>query len=344
MRKKRVVIKNQPTFYHVVSRIVGRQFLIDAEGKEFLVKLFEEMEAFSGCKVHAYTVLDNHFHILLEVPMPEDLDDEALFKRMVHVYSSNRIAEIRHRIAHLREQGADDAADAELGLILARMYDLSEFMKYVKQSFTTWYNRQHARTGTLWEGRFKSIVVEGQGDPLLKIAAYIDLNCVRAGIVDDPKDYRWCSYAMAVAGKRKARAAITGIMAMTRNVTSAKHALASYRILLFGEGEDLGRDAIDGETLHPEGATRKRGFTREEAWRVYDAGGELPLHIILRCRIRCFTDGVAIGSKAELQRMFEGRKDLLPAGFFGDKRETGPRKTPVPGITSFRDLKLDPFG
>jgi len=57
MRKKRVVIKNQPTFYHVVSRIVGRQFLIDAEGKEFLVKLFEEMEAFSGCKVHAYTVL-----------------------------------------------------------------------------------------------------------------------------------------------------------------------------------------------------------------------------------------------------------------------------------------------
>ncbi|MEZ5431159.1 MAG: hypothetical protein R3F31_08270 [Verrucomicrobiales bacterium] len=40
---------------------------------------------------------------------------------------------------------------------------------------------------------------------LLTMAAYIDLNPVRAGMVDDPKDYRWCGYAEAVAGGRRAR-------------------------------------------------------------------------------------------------------------------------------------------
>jgi hypothetical protein len=52
--------------------------------------------------------------------------------------------------------------------------------------------------GTLWEGRFKSVLVEGTGQTLSTMAAYIDLNPVRAGIVKDPADYRWSGYAEAV--------------------------------------------------------------------------------------------------------------------------------------------------
>ena len=83
---------------------------------------------------------------------------------------------------------------------LKRMWDLSEFMKTLKQKFTGWFNRQSGRQGTLWERRFKSVLVEGSWGCLLKVAAYIDLNSVRAGMVDDPKDYRWSGYAQAVAG------------------------------------------------------------------------------------------------------------------------------------------------
>ena len=70
-----------------------------------------------------------------------------------------------------------------------RMYDLSEFMKGVQQRFTRWFNRVHERTGTLWEQRFKSVIVEG-GTAARVMAAYIDLNPVRAGMVADPADSR----------------------------------------------------------------------------------------------------------------------------------------------------------
>ena len=72
-------------------------------------------------------------------------------------------------------------------------------MKTVKQRFSIWFSKSHQRYGTLWADRFKSVLVEGSGNPLQTMAAYIDLNPVRAGIVDDPKDYRFCGYAEAVA-------------------------------------------------------------------------------------------------------------------------------------------------
>ena len=90
---------------------------------------------------------------------------------------------------------------------LYRMWDLSQFMKTLKQRFTQWFNKRHARKGTLWEDRFKSVLVE-DGHAAQMVAAYIDLNPVRAGMVADPKDYRWSSYGEAIAGKQRAREGI----------------------------------------------------------------------------------------------------------------------------------------
>ena len=75
-------------------------------------------------------------------------------------------------------------------------------MKLVKQRFSVWYNRSHQRYGTLWAERFKSVLVEAKSGVMRTMAAYIDLNPVRAGLVNDPKDYRFCGYAEAVAGFR----------------------------------------------------------------------------------------------------------------------------------------------
>ena len=69
------------------------------------------------------------------------------------------------------------------------MGDVSAFMKTVKQRFSVWYNQSHARYGTLWADRFKSVLVEGDTRALATVAAYIDLNPVRAGMVEDPGKY-----------------------------------------------------------------------------------------------------------------------------------------------------------
>ena len=75
-------------------------------------------------------------------------------------------------------------------------------MKSLLERFTKWFNRTHSRSGTLWEDRFKSMIVES-GVAARTMAAYIDLNPVRAGMVKDPADYRWSSYGEAVGGGKK---------------------------------------------------------------------------------------------------------------------------------------------
>ena len=62
-----------------------------------------------------------------------------------------------------------------------RMHDLSEYMKGFMQRFTQWFNRKHGHNGGLWEDAFKSVPVE-DGVASRTMAAYIDLNPVRAGM------------------------------------------------------------------------------------------------------------------------------------------------------------------
>jgi hypothetical protein len=162
-------------------------------------------------------------------------------------------------------------------------------MKTVKQRFSVWYNRNHGRYGTLWADRFKSVLVQGEGNPLQTMAAYIDLNPVRAGLVEDPKDYRFCGYAEAVAGDVVAKRGLMTIWA-DRGATRIDSALRAHRSLIFGK-----RGAEPGL---PE-------MTRQQALKVLNAGGHLSKAVMLRCRVRYFTDGAILGS-AEYVRGFTG--------------------------------------
>jgi hypothetical protein len=159
------------------------------------------------------------------------------------------------------------------------MGDVSQFMKLVKQRFSVWFNRSHQRYGTLWSERFKSVLVEPQGKALETMATYIDLNCVRAGLASDPKDYRFCGYAEAVAGNATARAGLLSILG-----GSWSEAQATYRHWLFGTATEA----------------RESGAPIDAALfeKVIVEGGRLPLATVLRCRIRYFTDGAVLGSQA----------------------------------------------
>ena len=60
--------------------------------------------------------------------------------------------------------------------------------------YVQYFNRRHARTGTLWEGRYRSTVLQPERY-LLACMVYLDLNPVRAGLVQQPADYAWSSHA-----------------------------------------------------------------------------------------------------------------------------------------------------
>ncbi|MBM3882729.1 MAG: hypothetical protein FJ387_23905, partial [Verrucomicrobia bacterium] len=209
MRTVRIKVKGRPAVYHCVSRIVGAQRLLDDLGKETLVRLLRRLATFCGLEVITYCIMSNHFHVLVRVPAEQNPTDEELVERMKALYGKAKPREaglLYEAEKGLHEHGRVDADIRER--MLARMGDVSEFMKEFKQRFSKWYNIRHQRFGTLWAERFRSVLVEDESGVLETVSAYIDLNAVRAGLAEDPKDYRHCGYAAAVAGDLKARAGL----------------------------------------------------------------------------------------------------------------------------------------
>ena len=77
----------------------------------------------------------------------------------------------------------------------------SLMMKHLGQCYVQYFNRKYDRSGTLWEGRFRSSIVQ-ERDYLLTCYRYIELNPVRAGMVRNAEEYRWSSYGANARGVR----------------------------------------------------------------------------------------------------------------------------------------------
>ena len=153
--------------------------------------------------------MSNHFHILVEIPLPPEdrgrsWSDERFLEHISCRYRGEAFEEIATELAKLRDLGDDEAAEAYRDKFFARMWDLAAFMHDLKMRFTRWFNRHHDRDGHLWGAKFRSLLVEN-GLATRIVAAYIDLNPLRAGMVEDPADYRWSGYGEAVAGLWRAR-------------------------------------------------------------------------------------------------------------------------------------------
>jgi len=73
-------------------------------------------------------------------------------------------------------------------------------MQSLGRRYVQYFNFEYRRSGTLWEGRFKSCLIQAERY-LLEVYRYIELNPVRAGMVSDPEEYRWSSYPVNGLGK-----------------------------------------------------------------------------------------------------------------------------------------------
>jgi putative transposase len=75
----------------------------------------------------------------------------------------------------------------------AKPEGIAKMMQSIGRRYVQYINRSYHRTGSLWEGRFKSSLVQAE-EYLLTCMRYIELNPVRANMVNDPAQYRWSSY------------------------------------------------------------------------------------------------------------------------------------------------------
>jgi hypothetical protein len=190
----------------------------------------------------------------------------------------------------------------------------------------------------LWEKRFESEVVE-EGQAARRTAGYIDLNPVRAGIVKDPKDYRWNGYGEAVAAKKVARAGLRLVMFEERSMRTCEERAAKevstwaevmrgYRVILFEEGLESARDEVKN----------RAGISLARVEKVLAEGGELSETELMWCQTRYFLDGLVIGSEAFVNQVF-----VLTREYFGRKRKSGARRLRqvATSLCTMRDLRKD---
>ncbi len=333
--------QEKPAVYHLISRVVERRHAFGAMEKEKFRILMRMAESFTGCRVLSYCMMSNHFHILLEVPPKGKLvlSDGELLRRVGVLYPKWKVSELRKRLA---EAEASPAVHAELVQAYTyRMHDLSEFMKLLLQRFSTWFNRRNGRKGRLWEQRFKSVLVEN-GTAARTMAAYIDLNPVRAGICGDPAEYRWSSYGEAVAGGAKARAGLVRAWRGHEGVSGTARGWVQgglshqYREILLGRGQEVrSGGSVQGKGMKP-------GRVRSEVSGSDARECDLRIAQVIRHRVRYFTDGAAIGGRSFVDEVFAGCRE-----YFGPRRKTGARKprgalAALAGeLWSARDLRVD---
>ena len=178
----------------------------------------------------------------------------------------------------------------------------------------------------------KSVLVE-DGLASRTMAAYIDLNPLRAGIVADPAEYRWSSYGEAMGGGprgdgKKARAGLVrAIMAHKGYEADARHWAGNvskqYRMILLAEGAEKLQQVV-GEDGRPEVKVTKKGMRKEvvEAELAQlERNRDVALGKMLRLRVRYFSVGAVIGSRAFVDGVFRACRDR-----FGEKRTSGARK------------------
>lgn len=212
-------IEYENAFYHVIARGERRDviFTCPADKDKFLIKLGETTEKYR-LLVHAYVLMDNHYHLLVETPHG----------------------------------------------------NLSQAMHYLNASYGNWFRHKYDIVGSVFQGRYKAILVE-KDEYLNVLSAYIHLNPVRAGIVEEPSRYEYSScrfYTLKSKSKNPAFLRTDDLLGMFNGNKS------EYRRFLKGYSEHGTK--IDSEVIYGKNALLgSEGFLRSVFKKIKDTGGSI---------------------------------------------------------------------
>lgn len=285
-RIARMVIKGEPAVYHVMSRTALDGFVLGDVEKEYLLKLIKRLSSVYFAEVLGFCIMGNHFHLLVKMHLEEDYSDEEMKRRYESYYGKGK-----------------EPGQGQIPALKRKWSSLSEYVKEIKQTFSRFYNKTHRRKGFFWSDRFKSVIVEN-GETLINCLAYVDLNPVRAGLVERPEDYRWNSIGYHIQTGNKGEFLSLDFGLKEFAVKTADERLRYYQQFVYEKG------------------------------RISEAKGQRLKEKIdrFRNRTRYFTDSGIIGSKSFVSRLYADFKD-----HFSSKHEKKPK--PIGGLGGIYSLK-----
>ena len=324
MRRPRLIATGEGV-YHVISRTAFRRFALRPEERNAFVRLLARVAAFSGVRILTFAVMSNHFHLLVRVPERREVPDEELERRVRVLLSDMRADSLFAKWARWRDMGAETAAEEAKERLRARMYDLSQFCKTLKESFTMDYNRRTGNAGSIWGGRFRSVIVAPEATALFSVGAYVDANPVKAGMVRHARDYRWAGFAEALRGSAFARDGIVELVRLARGASvgpSFGEAAVAYAAAL--EGRLNEKSVVPGPNPTTSAAPGSDSITapdstvpdRRKIAEKLSQGSPLTFAEMLLCEVPVFERGGSFGPRqfvVPLSMQRNGRDRTTPA-------------------------------
>ena len=182
MRYPRLFIKERESVYHIISRTALDGYILTPKDKDYLLHLIYQLSNFYFMDVLAFCIMGNHFHLMVRNRFDTNFEDEEILSRLYNYYPKFRKKPKLWR----------GFFQKKIPFWRNKMSNLSEFAKDLKQRFSRYYNKEHGRKGYFWGDRFKSVLL-GDAKAIRTCMAYIDLNPVRANMVQKPEEYPWSS-------------------------------------------------------------------------------------------------------------------------------------------------------
>ena len=252
-RIPRMVKNDETTAYHVMSRTALDGFPLGDIEKDFMIDLIKRYSGLYFVEILGVCIMGNHFHLLLKMLPEYKFTDEEIDKRFVEFYGDDRIF-----------------ADGLIPSLRTKLSSLSEFVREIKVGFARYYNKRHNRRGYFWGDRFKSVIVE-KGETLINCLAYIDLNPLRAGLVDRPEAYRWNSLGYHVQTSNRDKFLSTDFGLKEFNVKSEKERIRSYRRYVYEAGAinrpEKGKTKVIGDRIIEKERKREFQLSRSDRFR-----------------------------------------------------------------------------
>lgn len=270
-------------FYHLYCRAAGREGEYPLQSKEArhqMISLLKFYQSIYQMRVGGFCVMGNHYHLVVEFSQFREMSRDELYKMASKLYKNEK--------AKLAGWTVERWAQFN-----RRLFDVSEFMRNFQAAFARWFNGLYERKGRFWGDRFKSTLLEDHA-AMLDCLWYVELNAVRAGIVQRPelyegsslffrevKDDRWMIPLMELLPSR-----------------SRQQSLVEYRAAIYYRGNVRTRSGQGEIPDHVVREEEQRGFTTPGVYRK---------------RLRHFVDGLVVGSEGFVLRYLN---ELREAGVY----------------------------
>jgi putative transposase len=273
-RRSRLKVRDGRAWYHAYASVAtyrGDYPIQTLSCQRKLISLLKHFATIYSCRVAAFAVMGNHYHLVLEFEKRRPLGREELMKRALRLYPG-------------QPRSVMTWSPEKWKRFENRLFDLSEFMRSMQSSFARWFNVAHRRRGRFWADRFKSTLLKSKG-AVLDACIYVDLNGFRAGLVGRPEDWQpssICHRSIRIGGW------LVSLNELLEGYRTGD--LRTYRSLLYHRG------AVPTNSSH---AKISRSVLAEESSRGFKQRG------VFARRMRYLTDGVMVGTYEAVHRQLK---------------------------------------